>query len=62
MTNAQKVQRGDVLVSNVEDTAWYVCQLSDTGNMTILSLDGQNEKDRVSVTFANSCMIFRGIE
>lgn len=59
--NSQKVQEGNVLVTNTSVMAFYVSQKSQNGNMTILALDGSGDTERVSVTFANSCMIFKDI-
>jgi len=61
MTNSQKVKQHDVLVSNANGKAWYVKQVSSTGNMSIVDLSTK-ESERVSTTFANSCEIYRKVQ
>lgn len=61
MRNSQKVRSGDVLIGNNTDISYYVDNVSENGNMTITNLESK-EKERVSVTFANSCLVYREIE
>jgi len=60
MRNSQKVTNGHVLVTNNDDTAYFVENTSKNGNMSILNLETM-ETERVSKTFANSCMVFEEI-